>query len=113
MKTKLGKSGRPRERRERLWCERSHAGGMDEWNESRAQCALLDDPRERTLAKLIGRELECRARIAFHPHRFDRCDTLRWKCLPCTECPQERCAAGADRIDAVVPVIAAGGKRRC
>jgi hypothetical protein len=76
------------------------------------ECAVLDDPRQRALAHLIGGELDPSAGVAAHVHRFDRCDTLDRKQLPRADAVQEAGAARTDRVNPLVPAVAVGFARR-
>ena len=93
----------PRERFERGAADHLDACAANERQQRGAQRALLDDPRQRTLALLVGREGERRAAVTFDAHRFDRRDALRRQRLPRADRAQERRTAGADRVDARVP----------
>ena len=78
---------------------------MHERDERGPQRALLDDPRERAFADLVGAEIEHRAVVALDPHRLDRRDPVGGKRLPRPQRAEQRSASRADGVDARIPVL--------
>jgi hypothetical protein len=66
------------------------------------ELAALDDPRQRALAELVGREFDPAACVSAHVHRFDRSNALDRQQLPRAERVQERRAARTDGVDALI-----------
>jgi hypothetical protein len=80
---------------------------------ARLQRALLDDPRERPLARAhTRRSAAARPRSPSTDHRLDGRDTIGGQRIPRAERTQERDAAGTDRVHAGIPVVASARRRR-
>jgi hypothetical protein len=92
-------------RRQRLAAIEAQLRIADAGDQCGVHLAVLDDPRQRPLAELIGGESELAARIAANVHRFDRTKTIHWQPLPRADAAQERGAARADGIDTSIPVL--------
>ena len=108
----VARIGRPGEPVEAAGGSDLDAGGMDLRDERSAQRALLDDPGQRPLAVLVGREVEQRTVVARDTHRLHRRDALGRQRLPGTDRVQPGRAARADRVDANVPAVRRGLGRR-
>ena len=77
------------------------------------QRAVLDDPRELGSARLVGVELQHRARVvAENAHAVHRRQALGRQCGPDAERAQELDVARAERIDARIEAVERG-KRWC
>jgi hypothetical protein len=84
----------------------------DERDQSGAQLPLLDDPRERALAKLVGREIESRAVVADDVHGFDGRAPPGRQRLPRANGLEESCASRTHRVDARIPLRCGGRQLR-
>src|SRR5205807_406252 len=68
-------------------------------NERSMKLAILDDPCQGPLTKLMRRESKPAACVPANVHRFDRRETIRSQPLPRADVVEERDAARADSID--------------
>ena len=96
----------PADRRDRTRRVGRDAGRAYERHERCAKRPLLDDPRERPLAHIVGVEIEDATVVTEDAHRFDRGQSIGGQRLPGPEPAQECRAARTDRVDARIPVVA-------
>src|SRR5208283_2910766 len=98
---------------DRLWFARrqdpDRRAGANRLDQRRAELTVLDDPGQGAFAKVIGGKGNGSASVTMHVHHFHRSKALRRQPLPSAQASEKLRAAGTERVDTRIPVVAATG----